>query len=560
LAPANRIEGRDLVTAESRSAKLFVSYASDDRRLIEPLVDFLRRQGWEVWWDRQLEAGEAYDRRLERELAAADCVVVVWSRTSVASNWVLSEAMAGFESNRLVPVALDARLSIPLPFNRIHAASLVDWTGIPDHPGLQELAEGIRATISTLGMRGVQARESSSQRKSVVAVLPFDDLDATGAARPVCSVVPNKLISALSRFPGLDALSRRASFDAGLQSLEIRAIARALRADFIVTGSVSGTGGGMVLGVELIEGDTGRQTWSMTVTPDESGGLDPDAAAADIARALSGEFLRLGRASAQDAAARGDSWSVVEAGRHTLLQSSSGAIVAAKAEAQRALALAPDNGHAHALLASVIAEEIVNGYASDVAFARSEALKAVEKALVLCSDDPVVLKYAGHVFAICGEHEQGERVLRRALELNLYDDGAYGYLGWVLAPSTSPTHLAEITAVLDKLLAGARKHPGRPFWFLHRSVALSCAGDFEGALAAARDAANFSPGLTLAWLHAVNALAQLGRTDEARALVERCPLGIARPGISWANVIRLISRDEAAAERRTAGLRLVRLA
>jgi serine/threonine-protein kinase len=560
LAPADRTEGRELVTAESRPAKLFISYASDDRRLIAALVDFLSRQGWEVWWDRHLDAGEAFDRRIERELAAADCVVVVWSRTSVASNWVLSEAMAGFEANRLVPVALDARLSIPLPFNRVHAASLIDWTGTPDHPGLEELAEGIRGTIGTLGMRGAQARESSSRRKTVVAVLPFDDLDVTGTARSICSVIPNKLISALSHFSGLDALSRRASFDAGLQSLEIRAIARALRADFIVTGSVSGNGDGMVVGVELIEGETGRQTWSMTVTPDESGVIEPDAAAGDIARALSGEFLRLGRASAQDGAARGDSWSVVEAGRQTLLQSSSNAIVAAKMEAQRALALAPDNGHAHALLASAIAEEIVNGYADDLDHSRSEALTAVERALMLCSDDPVVLKYAGHVFAICGEHEQGERVLRRALELNLYDDGAHGYLGWALAPSTSPAHLAEILAVLDRLLRGARKHPGRPFWFLHRSVALSCSGDFEGALAAARDAVNFSPSLTLAWLHAVNALAQLDRIDEARAMVARCPLDIARPGVHWAEVIRLISRDAAAAELRTAGLRQVGLA
>jgi len=554
LAPSNRTEGRGLVTAESRSAKLFVSYASDDRRLIAPLVDFLRAQGWEVWWDRQLDVGEAFDRRIEKELAAADCVVVVWSRTSVASNWVLSEAMAGFEANRLVPVALDARLSIPLPFNRVHAASLVDWTGTADHPGLEELAEGIRGTISALGMRGVQARGSASERRTVVAVLPFDDLDSAGAARPVCSIVPNKLISALSHFSGLDTLSRRASFDAGLQSLEIRAIARALRADFVVTGSVSGTGAGTVLGVELIEGETGRQTWSTTVTPDESGVLGPDAAAADIARSLSGEFLRLRRVSAQDGAARGDSWSMVEAGRQTLLQSSRNAIVAAKAEAQRALALAPGNGHAHALLASAIAEEIVNGYACDLDLARGEALSEIERALMLCSEDPAVLKYAGHVFAICGEHEQGERVLRRALELNLYDEGTHGYLGWVLAPSTSPAHLAEIRTVLDRLLAGARKHPGRPFWFLHRSVALSCSGDFEGALAAARDAVNFSPSLTLAWLHAVNALAQLGRIDEARALVNRCPLDIARAGVSWASVVRLISRDEAAAELRTAGL------
>ncbi len=121
-----------------------------------------------------------------------------------------------------------------------------------------------------------------------------------------------------------------------------------------------------------------------------------------------------------------------------------------------------------------------------------------------------MLKYAGHALAIAGEHEHGERVLRRALELNRYDDGAHGYLGWVLAPSTDAGHLAEARATFDRLLAGTRKHPGRPFWFLHRAVALTCAGDFEGALAAARVAVNFGPNLTLGWLHAANALGQLG--------------------------------------------------
>lgn len=547
--------GPDRVTSQPKPAKLFVSYASADRHLIVPLVNFLCSKGWDVWWDRQLEVGEAFDRRIERELAAADCVVVVWSRSSVASNWVLSEAMAGFEKNRMVPVALDARLAIPLPFNRVHAGSLVDWTGALDHPGLEELAAGVQATLDALGMRSVHARESSSQRKLVVAVLPFDDLDAHGGARPVCSVVPNKLIHALSRFTGLDTLSRRASFDAALQSLEIRAIARALRADYIVTGSVAGSDESMTLGVELIEGDTGRQSWSMTVAPGGSGVIEPDAAAADIARALSGEFLRLRRASAQDGAARGDRWSALEAGRHTLLQSSDSAIVAAKAEAQRALALAPENPHAHVLLASAIAEEIVNGYAADIAASRTEALREVEQALMLASDDPMVLKYAGHVLAICGQHEQGERVLRRALALNHYDEGAHGYLGWVLAPSTAPAHLDEIKAVLDRLLRDARQHPGRPFWFLHRSVALSCRGDFEGALAAAREAVDFSPNLTPAWLQAVNALGQLGRLDEARTLVSRCPLNIERRSVSWEELIRQVSRDEAAAELRTAGLR-----
>jgi predicted metal-dependent HD superfamily phosphohydrolase/Flp pilus assembly protein TadD len=328
-----------------------------------------------------------------------------------------------------------------------------------------------------------------------------------------------------------------------------------LRADHVVTGSVCGEGGALMVSVELIEGDTGRQSWSTTIMSDETGTLHPDRVAEDIARALSGEFLQLARARARDGAQRGDAQSLVEASRETLLQSSQAAIAAAARDARRAIAGSPADGHAHALLASALAEEIVNGYAPDLDAARAEARREAEQALLLCPDDHAVLKYAGHALAICGDHEHGERVLRRALELNRFDDGARGYLGWVLAPSTAPPHLAEVDATLDQLLAGAQRHPGRPFWFLHRAVARTCRGDFEAALAAARIAASFGPNLTLAWLHAVNALGQLGRVEEARALVERCPLDLARPGVAWDAVLRLVSRDSRAAELRTAGLR-----
>jgi TolB-like protein len=548
-----------LASDAPRPAKLFVSYTSADRELIVPLVEFLKSQDWEVWWDRHIEAGETFDRRIERELASADCVVVVWSRTSVTSKWVLSEAMAAFESNRLVPVALDTKLAIPLPFNRVHTASLVDWTGMANHPGLTEVAAGIRATLQTLGMRSAQPRESMALHKPVVAVLPFDDLDAPATPRPLCSIISTRLITALGRFSALETVSRRASFDSNLASLEIRALARALRTDYVVTGSIAASGNSSLLAVELVEGDTGRQIWSTTLAPAGGGTLEPDAAAEDIARALSGEFLRLSRGRARQGAAHGDALSAVEASRDTLLQSSRAAIANAKADAQRAIEHAPANGHAHALLASAIAEELVNGYASAFDSARVDARRAAEQALVLSPDDHGVLKYAGHALAICGDHEHGESVLRRALELNRYDEGAQGYLGWVLAPSTLPSHLREITTVLDKLLAGTGKHPGRPFWYLHRSVALTCGGEFEGAVTAARIAVGFSPNLTLAWLHAANALGQLGRVAEARALLDRCPLDIRRNGFSWDALLRLISRDEAAAELRIAGLQRVGL-
>jgi hypothetical protein len=46
-------------------ADIFLSYASEDRELIEPLVEILEAQGWTLWWDRELIAGPSFAQRAE---------------------------------------------------------------------------------------------------------------------------------------------------------------------------------------------------------------------------------------------------------------------------------------------------------------------------------------------------------------------------------------------------------------------------------------------------------------------------------------------------------------
>ena len=53
---------------------IFLSYASEDRQRIEPLVALLESEGWSVWWDRALIAGSddlsSYSERVGREIAS----------------------------------------------------------------------------------------------------------------------------------------------------------------------------------------------------------------------------------------------------------------------------------------------------------------------------------------------------------------------------------------------------------------------------------------------------------------------------------------------------------
>ena len=86
---------------------VFVSYASEDRERVKPFVAALQSHGRSVWWDRQIDAGTAFDREIEKAIDEAACIVVVWSRQSVESEWVRTEANEGLERNCLVPISIE---------------------------------------------------------------------------------------------------------------------------------------------------------------------------------------------------------------------------------------------------------------------------------------------------------------------------------------------------------------------------------------------------------------------------------------------------------------------
>ena len=87
---------------------VFISYASEDRIRAKKLAEALEAKGFSVWWDRNIIAGQTYDEVIERELETATSVVVLWSKHSVISEWVKSEAQVAVERKRLFQ-----RLSMP---------------------------------------------------------------------------------------------------------------------------------------------------------------------------------------------------------------------------------------------------------------------------------------------------------------------------------------------------------------------------------------------------------------------------------------------------------------
>ena len=121
---------------------VFLSYASEDRERAAQVAAVLGQQGWSVWWDRKIIAGQAFDQAIERELEAARAVVVLWSAHAIASEWVKNEAAVAAERGVLVPALIDS-VKLPLEFRRRQTADLVGWRGDELHPGFQGLCQGV---------------------------------------------------------------------------------------------------------------------------------------------------------------------------------------------------------------------------------------------------------------------------------------------------------------------------------------------------------------------------------------------------------------------------------
>jgi TIR domain len=124
--------------------RIFLSYSQEDRELAQRIARLLEAAGFEVWWDRQIPAGESYQNVLDEALNAADLMVVLWSRNSVGSDWVKEEAEQGRTLGKLVPVLID-QVHLPLGFRNIQAADLSDWDGSSDAAEFRRLLSDLES-------------------------------------------------------------------------------------------------------------------------------------------------------------------------------------------------------------------------------------------------------------------------------------------------------------------------------------------------------------------------------------------------------------------------------
>lgn len=146
---------------------IFISYARADKQKAELLADAFSQKGWSVWWDREIPPGKSFDEVIENALSSARCVIVLWSRQSVSSRWVKTEAAEGAERGILVPVLIE-NVQIPLEFKRIEAADLSDWRGDPAHAEFEQLLRTVGGMVTGSAPEPIKGMSASTGRRSRV--------------------------------------------------------------------------------------------------------------------------------------------------------------------------------------------------------------------------------------------------------------------------------------------------------------------------------------------------------------------------------------------------------
>jgi hypothetical protein len=139
---------------------IFINYKREEQPVARKLADALESEGWTVWWDPKLRAGERFNDLIEKALKESKCVVVMWSKLSVESQYVKHEANYALRRNKLVPVMIE-EVELPFRFEDLHTLTLLEWDGSKDYSEFRRLVEDIAAIAPPTKRQKTQQRAES---------------------------------------------------------------------------------------------------------------------------------------------------------------------------------------------------------------------------------------------------------------------------------------------------------------------------------------------------------------------------------------------------------------
>jgi adenylate cyclase len=291
--------------------------------------------------------------------------------------------------------------------------------------------------------------------KPAIAVLPLNNMSGDPEQEFFADGITEDIITELSRFRELFVISRNSSFKYKGQAVDVQKVARELGVQYVVEGSVRKAGSRVRITVQLIDAATDRHIWAERYDRELQ---DVFAIQDEVTSAIVSTLPGRVEAAARDRAARETpdnmaAYECVLTAKVLHHRSNRADNERARNLLDRAVALAPSYGHAHAWRACTLGQAWTYGWYQDpdalqvifdelqTALALDEndsdthrilaavnltrhdfdaAMRHQQRALTLNPNDDLVVVQQGEMLTWIGQAQDGIEWIRKAMRLNPY--------------------------------------------------------------------------------------------------------------------------------------------
>ena len=476
-----------------------------------------------VWWDRSLRSGEAYDVVTEAALRGALAVVVLWSPRSAASRWVRAEATLADRNKTLVPAMIEP-CERPIMFELTQTADLSHWQGDDHDRTWQNFVTDVRQFVDAaaadralplpnpLGLAAVPHGEHGNAPS--LAVLPFANRSGLGDDDVFAVGMVEDIIDALSQSVNLRVITSSATARYRNGALpDLHAMARDLGVRYVMEGNVRRAGNLLRVTAQLVEAEGGAILWTQKFerTLAELADLQEDLVL-EVAAHLHSQVERIEMVRVLRKPSNLTAWEAVTRASAAYRTINGETLLQAFTEAQHAVAIAPDYGIAHAMLADASATIYMWMMPDDPAEVK-RIRGTIDAALKLDPDNAVVLAHVAEAYNYIGRPADGLALAKRAIQFSP-SCGLAHYSAGVAATLLDRVDEAEMHFTTElKVAPGSHTLFASYIW---RGSGRARRQNWEAALDMYAEAWRLNSLNPSICIGEVVALTKLGQLDEAR--------------------------------------------
>ena len=371
---------------------------------------------------------------------------------------------------------------------------------------------------TTTGKEAASEEGPALPSKPSIAVLPFTNLSDDAQQGYFADGIAEDLMTDLSKVSGLFVVSRNSTFSYKGKNVDVRQVARELGVRYILEGSVRRSNDLVRINVQLIDATTGGHEWAERYDGSQS---DIFALQDKVTKAVV-EALALELSSGEQAAIAQHETNVPEAydaflrGWENYRRTTPEGFALAKPDFERAIALDPDYGRAHAALAMIYFRSYDQRWSGRLGLSTEAAFRKARDHLKLASARPTSTSHqvAGNISRGRGWYDDALKEFNAAIAIDPSDAWNYAELAHTLIWAGRP---AEAVSQID---AAMRLDPHFPAVFVfYKGLAQFAQDNYPEAAKVFEEALRLDADLPWLRLFLASTYNRIGRDKEAAALI-----------------------------------------